>query len=164
MGAGKAPGRVPPKSAQQQEASSTPDAGGCRVGDATVDIGPLMQTKKHMLLVPSSGIAGSCLASSRSQQASLGGFGGGGGMADHLAENPVYSPDDSLVKAASKLQSLKALQASSVRPLSSLAGNTPAQTPAPAALPAPRPPQPCESPQLGQAELTAAPAEEKRLR
>jgi hypothetical protein len=62
------------------------------------DIGALMRKRKQTLLVPSSGT------------------GGGGGRLDAMAENPVYSPDDSLARAASKLQSLKALRGGPVAP------------------------------------------------
>jgi hypothetical protein len=172
MGASKTPGRALNKAAQHPGPSGAldTDGGGThtafgRAGDATVDIGALMRKKKQMLLVPSSGLSGGGLASSRSQQASLSGgaFGSGNGL-DHLAENPVYSPDDSLAKAASKLQSLKALRTSSARPLSSLAGNTAEQPAAAAPLPAPLAPQPCESPQAVQEERGPAPAAERRLR
>lgn len=93
-----------------------------------------MRKKKQMLLVPSSGIVGGGLASSRSQAPAA--------LLEGMAENPIYSPDDSLAKAASKLQSLKALRASVPHPRPAApAAELAAAPPAPA-------PQACDSPRL----------------
>ncbi|KAI3433546.1 hypothetical protein D9Q98_003356 [Chlorella vulgaris] len=95
----KTPGRAALKSTMPW-GDNDENSGGCGSGkfEATVDIGALMRKRKQTLLVPSSGI------------------GGGGGRLDAMAENPVYSPDDSLARAASKLQSLKALRGGPVAP------------------------------------------------
>jgi hypothetical protein len=122
-----------------------------------------MRKKRPQLLVPSGGLAGGGLASCRQPApaaaaataapgatATLPAF----GRIELLGNNPVYSPDDSLAKAASKLAGLRALRASGPRPLGPQAA-PPAAAPsrlapqavaavAPAAAPAP---EPCESPQ-----------------
>lgn len=112
------------------------------------DIGALMRKRKQTLLVPSSGIGG-----------------GGGGRLDAMAENPVYSPDDSLAKAARKLQSLKALRGGAVAPHRPL-GLLPAPKADLGAAPQPTGPLPLSSLNpLRSAQRTAAAAPlEQRLR
>ena len=104
-----------------------------------------MRKKRGGLLMPSGG-AGGGLGSARGPGPAVS-F--GAGLA--LAENPVYSPDDSLAKAASKLQSLKALRTSAAPPrpaaLSSLAPGAAAAVPVRAESVQPAP-QPCESPEV----------------
>lgn len=149
--------------------------------------------RKKRLLVGTSGIGGgSGLPSSRGAAApATAHFAAGLGL-DVSVENPVYSPDDSLAKAASKLQSLKALRATATHPLAqsagrstpagplqpSVAGPAPAERAPPdraaAALPAAEPgsqtaappPQACDSPPVHDAAKHALQAAEagQRLR
>ncbi|KAL4430975.1 hypothetical protein ABPG75_006231 [Micractinium tetrahymenae] len=128
MGTSKTPGRLGLRSmlglgkGDEGREGSAATAAAAAKADATVDIGALMRKKR--LLVGTSGVgAGGGLPSSRGAAApATSHFAAGLGL-DVSVENPVYSPDDSLVKAASKLQSLKALRATAPRPLAASAGN-----------------------------------------
>lgn len=97
-------------SCSQQHLCSTP-----------ADIGALLRSKRSGLLGTSGGFGslgssrpaaptGGAAAGAPSGAALGGSFGGGRGLDVITAENPIYSPDDSLARAASKLQNLKAPQ------------------------------------------------------
>ena len=93
-------------------------------------------------------------------------FAGSRGLDIITAENPVYSPDDSLARAASKLQSIKALQprapARAAAAQAALAAAAPAAGGGsqPEASPVP-PPERCESPHLIPAVAAPAGAEQQ---
>ena len=112
----------------------------CHPTTLAADIGALMRKSRAQLLVPSGG--GVPAAGARRQLPP-------GSRLDAIAaaDNPIYSPDDSLAKAASKLAGLKALRSSVAPPPR---GGLPQAARADAA-PHPQP-QPCESPQLIPAE------------
>lgn len=88
----------------------------------SADIGALMRKKR--LLVGTSGVGSGGLPSCRGSAAPASSHFAAGLGLDLSVENPVYSPDDSLAKAASKLQSLKALKSSAAHPLAQCSGSS----------------------------------------
>lgn len=140
---------------------------------AAADIGALLRNKRSGLLGTSGGFGS--LAGSRpaapggAAPPTLGGsFAGGRGLDVITAENPIYSPDDSLARAASKLQNLKAPQARGPSRAAQAQAAIAAVAPPTAAVAAPQPdaspepaPERCESPQLIPAYTAAAAGEQQ---
>lgn len=136
----------------------------------TADIGALLRNKRSGLLGTSGGFGS--LGGSRPAPVAGGAHVPLAASFGNVvtAENPIYSPDDSLARAASKLQNLKAPQAPQPRP-PSRAAQAQAAIAAAAAPPAgaasqpdasPEPaPERCESPQLIPAFPAAAAGEQQ---
>ncbi|PRW58458.1 hypothetical protein C2E21_3031 [Chlorella sorokiniana] len=173
MGSGaKTPGRLK-AGAQEEGGAAAARSGAAAKPEATVDIGALLRNKRSGLLGTSGGF-GSLGGASR-PAAPAGGapaplaasFGGGRGLDVVTAENPIYSPDDSLARAASKLQNLKAPQprapsraAQAQAAIAAAAAPLPLAAPKPDASPEPAPER-CESPQLIPAFPAAAAGEQQ---
>lgn len=199
MGSNKTPGRVTLKTmlgwsgeggeVPGGEPSATAAATAAvlkKGGDATVDLGALMRTKKKAQLLGTSGgltahsslalpgkwgpcalmqgavplcATAPCAPRHPSPPPTPAARAGSPALPAGVvaAANPVYSPDDSLAKAASKLQSLKALRASTAAPAAprlqlGAAAAAPARgPPSPSPGPAAPAPQACESPRIGTA-------------